>query len=65
MYLYYCKDANCHGHTKSWERCCDLRAFAPRATGRGMELKAVPATGAALRSAGRASASTARRPSEG
>ncbi|WP_285906361.1 hypothetical protein [Pseudodesulfovibrio pelocollis] len=31
MYLYYCKDANCQGHTKSWERCCDLRAFAGRA----------------------------------
>jgi len=31
MYLYYCKDDNCQGHTKSWERCCDLRAFAARA----------------------------------
>ncbi|MUM76972.1 hypothetical protein GKC30_04915 [Pseudodesulfovibrio sp. F-1] len=30
MYLYYCKDDNCQGHTKSWERCCDLRAFAAR-----------------------------------
>ncbi|QJB58037.1 hypothetical protein [Pseudodesulfovibrio sp. zrk46] len=36
MYKYYCKDTNCPGHTKSWERCCDLRAFAastsPKAT---------------------------------
>jgi hypothetical protein len=28
MYMYYCKDRACQGHTKSWERCCDLRAFA-------------------------------------
>lgn len=28
MYVYFCKDSNCKGHTKSWERCCDLRAFA-------------------------------------
>lgn len=27
MYTYYCKDTNCQGHTKSWERCCDMRAF--------------------------------------
>ena len=27
MYTYYCKDTNCPGHTKSWERCCDMRAF--------------------------------------
>jgi hypothetical protein len=66
MYLYYCKDANCHGHTKSWERCCDIRAFATKAmTGKGMGMKTVPAAGAALHSAGRASVNTARRPSEG
>jgi len=28
MYRHYCKDAQCPGHTKNWERCCDLRAFA-------------------------------------
>ena len=27
MYLYYCKDPNCPGHMKSWERCCDMRTF--------------------------------------
>lgn len=27
MYTHYCKDTNCPGHTKSWERCCDMRAF--------------------------------------
>ena len=32
MYTYYCKDANCQGHTKSWERCCDMRAFSTRRT---------------------------------
>lgn len=27
MYKHYCKDPQCTGHTKSWERCCDMRAF--------------------------------------
>lgn len=30
MYRHYCKDSNYPGHTKSWERCCDMRAFATR-----------------------------------
>ena len=34
MYKYYCKDNNCQGHTKSWERCCDLKAFSFRNTSR-------------------------------
>lgn len=33
MYTYYCKDSNCQGHTKSWERCCDMRAFSAQGTG--------------------------------
>lgn len=32
MYKYYCKDSNCPGHTKSWKRCCDMRAFSTRET---------------------------------
>lgn len=32
MYTYYCKDSNCQGHTKSWERCCDMRAFSTNGT---------------------------------
>ncbi|SOB56946.1 conserved protein of unknown function [Pseudodesulfovibrio profundus] len=27
MYKHYCKDSQCPGHTKNWERCCDMRAF--------------------------------------
>lgn len=32
MYTHYCKDTNCPGHTKSWERCCDMRAFGQHKT---------------------------------
>ncbi len=32
MYKHYCKDSNCPGHTKSWERCCDMRAFSTQGT---------------------------------
>lgn len=42
MYRYYCKDENCQGHTKSWERCCDLRAFANRETIKANPFQAAP-----------------------
>lgn len=38
MYRHYCKDPRCPGHTKNWERCCDLRAFATPGTQRAKQL---------------------------
>jgi hypothetical protein len=42
MYVYFCKDANCKGHTKSWERCCDLRAFSASRTTSAPGRRATP-----------------------
>jgi hypothetical protein len=53
MYLYYCKDANCRGHAKSWERCCDMRAFAATAgTLRPAQAPRAPMPDAAPRATG-------------
>ena len=54
MYVYFCKDSNCKGHTKSWERCCDLRAFSAIRTAPGVHAasrveSAPPKHGASLR----------------
>jgi len=40
MYTYYCKDSTCQGHTKSWERCCDMRAFSAREADRNNPFQA-------------------------
>jgi hypothetical protein len=39
MYRHYCKDPHCPGHTKNWERCCDMRAFSTQNTDRTKPLK--------------------------
>ncbi|MDC0335495.1 hypothetical protein OAN24_01170 [Pseudodesulfovibrio sp.] len=42
MYKYYCKDSNCQGHTKSWERCCDMRAFSAQETTKKSPFQTAP-----------------------